>query len=97
MPVQIETVYQELQSELELNQDTVNYSRRLHEDLVQKSLFKYESPYLIAAISIFAVTCMKGKPKPLKDISVVSHIKENALKECYNRVYDQIEESLKRL
>lgn len=93
----IETVYQELQSELRLNHETILYSRKLHEDLVQKDLFKYESPYLIASISIYAVTCMEGQPKSLRDISLVSHIKETALRECYNRVYDEIEESLKNL
>ena len=94
---EIQTVYQELQSELKLNQETVNYSKKLHEDLVQKALFKYESPYLIASISIYAVTCMEGQPKSLKDISIVSHIKESALRECYHRVYDEIEDSLKNL
>ena len=94
---EIQTVYQELQSELKLNQETVNCSKRLHEDLVQKALFKYESPYLIASISIYAVTCMEGQPKSLKDISIVSHIKESALRECYHRVYDEIEDSLKNL
>ena len=94
---EIQTVYQELQSELKLTQETVNYSKKLHEDLVQKALFKYESPYLIASISIYAVTCMEGQSKPLKDISIVSHIKESALRECYHRVYDEIEDSLKNL
>ena len=94
---EIETVYKELQSELMLNQETIRYSKKLHEDLVQKALFKYESPYLIASISIYAVTCMEGQPKPLNEISKVSHIKESALKECYHRVYDEIEDSLKNL
>jgi len=94
---EIETVYQELQSELKISQKTIDYSKKLHEDLVQKALFKYESPYLIASISIYAVTCMEGQPKPLSEISIVSHIKESALKECYQRVYDEIEDSLKNL
>ena len=94
---EIERVYQELQSELKIDQKTIEYSKRLHQDLVQKALFKYESPYLIASISIYAVTCMEGQPKPLDDIALVSHIKESALKECYHRVYDEIEDSLKNL
>ena len=97
MPEKIETVYKELQKELDLSHATISYSRKLHDDLILKSLFKYESPYLIASICIFAVTCMEGIPKSLKEISVVSHIKEDALMECYNRVYGQIEESLKKL
>lgn len=97
LPVKIDTVYQELQSELYLDQYTVNYSRKLHDNLVQKPLFKFESPYLIAAICIFAVSCMEGTPKPLQKISVVSHIKEKALREFYQRVYGEIEESLKNL
>ena len=94
---ELETVYHELQSELKITQRTIEYSKKLHEDLVKKALFKYESPYLIASISIYAVTCMEGEPKPLNEISLVSHIKESALRECYQRVYDDIEDSLKNL
>jgi transcription initiation factor TFIIIB Brf1 subunit/transcription initiation factor TFIIB len=93
----ISVIYKEFQSELELSLDTMEYSERLHQDLIEKDLFRYESPYLISAICIFAVSCLKGEPISLKEISDVSHIKESSLMECYDRVYDQIESSLKKL
>jgi transcription initiation factor TFIIIB Brf1 subunit/transcription initiation factor TFIIB len=93
----IPVIYKEFQSELELSQDTLDYSERLHQDLIEKDLFRYESPYLISAICIFAVSCLKGEPISLKEISDVSHIKESSLMECYDRVYDRIESSLKKL
>jgi transcription initiation factor TFIIIB Brf1 subunit/transcription initiation factor TFIIB len=93
----LEDIYHEFQSELELSQDTIDYANRLHTSLIKKDLFKYESPYLISAICIFAVSCLKGKPKTLEEISKFSHIKEPSLRECFDRVYDGIESSLKKL
>jgi transcription initiation factor TFIIIB Brf1 subunit/transcription initiation factor TFIIB len=93
----IEAIYKGFQSELKLSVDTLDYSQRLHQDLIEKDLFRYESPYLISAICIFAVSCLKGKPISLKEISDISHIKESSLMECYDRVYDRIESSLKKL
>jgi len=93
----IELIYKEFQSEMKLSMDTLDYSQRLHQDLAEKDFFRYESPYLISAICIFAVSCLKGEPISLKEISRISHIKESSLMECYDRVYDRIESSLKKL
>ena len=93
----LEDIYHEFQSELELSQDTIDYASRLHISLIEKDLFKYESPYLISAICIFAVSCLKGKPRTLEEISKFSHIKETSLHACFDRVYDGIESSLKKL
>jgi transcription initiation factor TFIIIB Brf1 subunit/transcription initiation factor TFIIB len=90
-------IYNEFQRELKLNQDTIDYGKRLHEDLMEKNPFKYESPYLIAAICIFTVSRIAENPKTLKEIAQVSHIKETDLKKCYEMVFEQIEASLKRL
>jgi hypothetical protein len=40
---------------------------------------------------------MEGEPKSLKEISNILHIKEEALVECYSRVFDEIKDSLKKL
>jgi hypothetical protein len=58
-------IYNEFQRELKLNQDTIDYGKRLHEDLMEKNPFKYESPYLIAAICIFTVSRIAENPKTL--------------------------------
>ncbi|MFB5615220.1 MAG: cyclin family protein [Candidatus Nitrosomaritimum yanchengensis] len=93
----LKIIYNEFQSELGLSQDTIDYANRLHTDLIEKDLFRYESPYLISAICIFAVSCLKGAPKTLREISKISHIKESSLYECFDRVYEEIESSLKKI
>ena len=97
MDGEIISIYKEFQRELKLNQDTIDYGKRLHEDLMEKNPFKYESPFLIVAICIFTVSRIAENPKNLKEIARVSHIKETDLKKCYEMVFEQIEASLKRL
>jgi len=97
MDGKIISIYNEFQKELKLNQDTIDYAQRLHEDLVDKNPFKYESPYLIVAICVFTVSRIAEQPKSLKEIAEVSHIKETDLKTCFERVFDEIEASLKRI
>lgn len=94
---QIESIYCQFQNRLDLTLDTLDYSQKIHQDLIEKDIFRYESPYLISAICIFAVSCLKGEPITLKEISEISHLKESSLMECYDRVYDRIESSLKKL
>ncbi|HUT06938.1 MAG TPA: cyclin family protein [Nitrosopumilaceae archaeon] len=93
----ITSIYTEFQKELKLNQDTIDFAQRLHENLVDKNPFKYESPYLIVAICIFTVCRTAEQPKTLKEIAKVSHIKEEDLRKCYEMVFEEIEASLKRL
>ena len=97
MDRKIEIIYKKFQFKLKLNQDIINYAQRLHEDLIEKNPFKYESPYLIVAICIFTVSRISEQPKTLKEIAKVSHIKEDDLKKCYERVFEEIETSMKRL
>ena len=97
MDRKIEIIYKKFQFKLKLNQDTINYAQRLHEDLIEKNPFKYESPYLIVAICIFTVSRISESPKTLKEIAKVSHIKEDDLKKCYEMVFEEIETSMKRL
>lgn len=97
MDKKITSIYKEFQRELKLNQDTIDYGQRLHEDLMEKNPFKYESPYLIVAICIFTVSRIAENPKTLKEIAQISHIKETDLKKCYEMVFDEIESSLRRL
>ena len=93
----IENIYREFQTKLDLNHDALDYSQRLHQDLIEKDMFRFESPFLISAICIFAVSCLKGEPLTIKKISEISHLQESSLMECYDRVYDRIESSLKKL
>ena len=97
MDRKIEIIYKKFQFKLKLNQETINYAQKLHEDLIEKNPFKYESPYLIVAICIFTVSRISQSPKTLKEIAEVSHIKEDDLRKCYELVFEEIETSMKRL
>jgi len=90
-------IFKKFQSKLKLAQDTIDYSQRLYEDLIEKNPFKYESPYLIVAICIFTVSRISEQPKTLKEIAETSHITEADLRKCYEMVFEEIEASLKRL
>jgi transcription initiation factor TFIIIB Brf1 subunit/transcription initiation factor TFIIB len=90
-------IYKKFQFKLKLNQDTIDYAQRLHGELMEKIPFKYESPYLIAASCILTVSLIEEQQKTFKEFSEVSHIKEADLRQCYQRVFEEIEASLKRI
>lgn len=93
----IEIIYKKFQFKLKLNSKTLQYAKKLHADLLEKNLFKFESPYLIVAICVFTVSRIEDQPKTLKEISEVCHIREDALKKGYERVFEEIQSSLKKL
>jgi transcription initiation factor TFIIIB Brf1 subunit/transcription initiation factor TFIIB len=62
---------------------------------MKKGLFENESPYLIVATCIFTVSRITEPSKSLREISEVAHIKEADLKQGYEMVFDEIEDSLK--
>ena len=97
MDRKIDIIYKKFQFTLKLKKETIDYAKRLHEDLIEKNLFKYESPYLIVAICIFTVSRIEEQPKSLTQISEVCHIKEDVLKEGYERVFEEIQSSLRKL
>ena len=93
----IEINYKKFQFKLKLSEDTIDYAQRLHGELIEKIPFKYESPYLIAASCILTVSLIEEQQKTFKEFSEVSHIKEADLRQCYHRVFEEIEARMKRL
>lgn len=87
-------ILEKFQLKLNLNQDTINYSKRLFDKLAGKSPFKYQSPNLIMAVCIFIASRFKGQQKSVKKISKVFQIKEVDLELCCDMALDEIKEIL---
>lgn len=92
-----EIIFKKFQFKLKITPEVIQYAKKLYEDLKEKNLFKYESPYLITAICVYTVLRIDESPKSITEISEVCHIKEEALKEGYVRVFQEIESSFKKL
>ena len=90
-----EIIFKKFQFKLKINPDVIQYAKKLYQDLMEKNLFKYESPYLIVAICVYTVLRIDESPKTIKEISDVCHLKEDSLKEGYTRVFHEIESSMK--
>ncbi len=90
-------IYKKFQFKLKLPPNTIEYAQKLHETLMKKTPFKYESPYLIVPICIFTVSRISEKPKTLQEIAEISHIKEDDLQKCYDMVFEEIEASMRKL
>ena len=88
-------IYKKFQFKLKLSQHTIDYVQRLHDEQMKKGLIENESPYLIVATCIFIVSRITEPSKSLREISEVAHIKEDDLRQCYEMVFDEIEDSLK--
>jgi transcription initiation factor TFIIIB Brf1 subunit/transcription initiation factor TFIIB len=97
MDRKIGIIYKKFQFKLKIDQDTIDYAQKLHENLIEKNPFKYESPYLIVPICIFTVSRISEQPKSLGEMAEVSHIKEDDLRKCYDMVFGEIDASLKKL
>ena len=93
----VEIIFKKFQFKLKLSPESITYAKKLYRDLMEKNIFKYESPYLIVAICIYTVSRVDENPYSLEEISGVCHIKENMLKEGYDRVFAEIQSSFKKL
>ena len=90
-------IYKKFQFKLKLTKDTIDYAQKLHETLMKKAPFKYESPYLIVPICLYTVSRISKQPQSLSDFAELSHIKEDDLRKCYDMVFEEIKISLKKL
>lgn len=92
-----EIIYKKFQFKLKIDKSTIDYAQKLHENLIEKNLFKFESPYLMVPICIFTVSRISKAPKTLTEMAEISHIKEDDLRKCYDMVFGEIDASLKEL
>lgn len=93
----IKIIYRKFQFKLKIDKDTIDYAQKLHENLIEKNPFKYESPYLMVPICIFTVSRISKMPLTLSEMAEISHIKEDDLRKCYDMVFGEIDASLKEL
>jgi len=87
-------IFKKFQLKLKLNQETINYSKKLYNELVDKSSFKYQSPPLLIATCIFLASHFKGQQKSLKKISEVFKIREVVLELFCEIALDEVKDTL---
>ena len=87
-------IFKKFQLKLKLNQETINYSQKLFNELVEKTFFKLQSTNLTIAICIFLATRFKGEQKSLTEISQVFKIKEDVLVVSCEMALDEIKTTL---
>ena len=87
-------IFKKFQLKLNLSQDTINYSQKLFDELMEKNYFKYQSPNLVMAVCIFIASRFKGQQKSIQKISEAFQIKEVDLELCCKMALDEIKEIL---
>ena len=81
-------IYEEFRCALGIHERDIVDAQNLHRDLLNKTPFRYESPYLISAVCIYAISHMIPQKVSLEDIENISHIKKNDIMKCYKLVLD---------
>ncbi|NOQ44214.1 MAG: hypothetical protein GQ471_00885 [Nitrosopumilus sp.] len=81
-------IYEEFRCELGIHERDIVDAQNLHRDLLNKNPFRYESPYLISAVCIYAISQMIPQKVTIEDIENISHIKKNDIMKCYKLVLD---------
>lgn len=82
------TIYDRFKEEFGLDENSIISAENLHLELIEKTPFKYESFYLIAAVCLYTVSQMVPKKISLEDIEKISHIKKSEIEKCYNLILD---------
>ncbi len=86
-------IFKKFQLKLKLNQETINYSKKLFNEIIDKSFFKHQ-PLPTIAICIFLASRFKGQQKSLKKISKVFEIKDIVLELFCEMALDEIKTTL---
>ena len=80
----IQSIYEEFRCELGLHKKDINNAQKLHMDLLDRNPFRYESPFLISAVCVYAISQNVPQHVTLQDIENISHIKKEDIVKCYN-------------
>ena len=78
------TIYKKFQEEFGIKESAIINAQNLHLELLERTPFKYESFYLIAAVCLYATSHMSPKKITLEDIEKITHIKKEEIEKCYN-------------
>lgn len=79
----LQSIYEEFRCELGLHKKDINQAQNLHKDLLSKNPFRYESPYLISAVCVYAISNNVPQKVTIQDIENISHIKKEDIVKCY--------------
>ena len=88
MDEKAEEIYEEFRCELGIHEKDIIDAQNLHHDLLNKNPFRYESPYLISAVCVYAISHMIPQKVTLEDIENISHIKKQDIIKCYKLILD---------
>lgn len=80
----IQSIYEEFRCELGLHKKDINHAQKLHQNLLERNPFRYESPFLISAVCVYAISHNVPQHVTLQDIENISHIKKEDIIKCYN-------------
>jgi len=82
------TIYDRFKEEFDLDENSIINAENLHLELIEKTPFKYESFYLIAAVCLYATSQIIPKKISLDEIEKISHIKKSEIEKCYNLILE---------
>jgi transcription initiation factor TFIIIB Brf1 subunit/transcription initiation factor TFIIB len=83
-----EAIYEEFRCELGIHEKDIILAQNLHGNLLEKNPFRYESPFLITAVCVYAISHHIPQKITLEDIENISHIKKDDIIHCYKLVLD---------
>ena len=83
-----EVIYEEFRCELGIHKRNIIEAQNLHQNLLEKNPFRYESPFLISAVCVYAISQNIPQKVSLEDIENISHIKKEDIVKCYKMVLD---------
>lgn len=84
----IESVYEEFRCELGIHERDIIDAQNLHKQLFSKNPFKYESPFLISAVCVYAISQNIPQNITIEEIEKISHIKKEDIVQCYKMALD---------
>ncbi|MFZ8908051.1 MAG: cyclin family protein [Nitrosopumilaceae archaeon] len=93
----IESIYEEFRCELGIHERDIIDAQNLHKQLFLKNPFKYESPFLISAVCLYAISQNIPQNITIEEIEKISHIKKEDIEKCYKMVLNsEIDSSIER-
>lgn len=78
-----EAIYEEFRCGLGIHERDIIDAQNLHNDLLEKNPFKYESPFLISAVCVYAISHNIPQKVTIEEIETISHIKKEDIMKCY--------------
>ena len=89
----IQSIYEEFRCELGIHEKDIVQAQNLHRELLEKNPFRYESPFLISAVCVYAISHNIRQKVSLEDIENIVHIKRDDILKCY-KDWDKVLEDL---